>query len=141
LRISCTSALRSSSKSRAELAAGKVSSKSDFHALSSFIDSFAVFLYDFMNMSLVVTQAMKNLFQFARGSTSALSLKSPALALPHAWQWVFHTLLVRFLVPQMRSCIDPAIQAGRRGLSPHRWSLEPSILFCPRVEHELAQDK
>jgi hypothetical protein len=36
LRTSCTSALRSSSKSWAEPAAAKVSSESDFHTLSSF---------------------------------------------------------------------------------------------------------
>ena len=54
----CTS---SSSKSRAELAAA--SSESNIHSLSSFY-RFIRGLSDFMNMSLIVIQAMKKLFQF-----------------------------------------------------------------------------
>jgi hypothetical protein len=99
------------------------------------MDSFAVFLCDYINMSLVVTQAMKKLFQFCSREYKCAFLEVASFGM------VLPTLLVRFLVLQMRSCIDPAIQAGRRGLSPHRWCLEPSVLFGYRVEHELAQDK
>jgi hypothetical protein len=105
------------------------------------MDSFAVFLCDYINMSLVVTQAMKKLFQFCSREYKCAFLEVAsfgiasrlAMGLPHFIGEVLGT--------------TNAIVHRSRHTSRASWTFSSPLVLgaiCPfgyRVEHELAQDK